>query len=89
MSAEHHYVYGSGMFGCLYDYGPNFCEDKQDAIESLVWLFDEQLEDGEAERMRANLAEDGIHRFENPHSAGAQYADVSKANGPCPESEES
>lgn len=36
---EKHYVYGGGMVGCMYDFGPNFCENKKDAIESLVELY--------------------------------------------------
>lgn len=83
-----HYCYGSGMHGCLYDYGPNFCEDKKDAIGSLLQLFDEQLEDGEAERMKDNLESDGYHKFENPYKAGAHYCDVSEHDGECPEQED-
>jgi hypothetical protein len=81
-----HYCYGSGMHGCLYDYGPNFCEDKNDAIEDLLLLF--PLEDGEPARMRANLESDGYHKFENPGAAGAHYCDISEHEGECPEQDE-
>ena len=83
-----HYCFGSGMHGCLYDYGPNFVSDKEDAIESLMQVFDEQLEDGEPERMRANLGTDGYHKFENYNKAGAHYCDVTEHDGECPESED-
>lgn len=33
MSKRYHYVYGSGMVGCLYDYGPNFAERLSDAVD--------------------------------------------------------
>jgi hypothetical protein len=80
-----HYSYGSGMSGCLYDYGPHFTEHKTDAVDSLLNMFQEQLETGEAETMRVNLLENGIHYFQNPSEAGAQYAEVCVQTGPCPE----
>lgn len=87
----HHYVFGGGISGCLYDYGPEFSHTLKGAIESLVWLYSadgECLADGEEKRMRRNLRVDGIHRFENPAAVGAHYCEVSKANGPCPKGDE-
>ncbi len=88
MSA-HHYCYGSGMPGCLYDYGPNFCETLEQATEGLLLMFGDQLEEGESERLRENLAAYGIHYFENPLEAGAVYCDATIHPGECPEDEES
>lgn len=85
MSEQKHYCYGSGMPGCLYDYGPNFCENKEDAISSFVQLFGDELEPGELLEMVTNLKEDGYHKFRNPLNAGAYYADISEHDGPCPE----
>lgn len=82
-----HYCYGSGMPGCLYDYGPNFAPRLRDAIEDLVSLFGDSLEPGEEKRMRRNLRVDGGHRFENPVQAGAVYCEVSKERGSCPKDE--
>lgn len=76
-----HYSYGSGMFGCLYEYGPNFTTVKDGAIWSLVQLFSDQLEEGEETRMRYNLAHDNIHHFENPSQAGAQYCQIIEHDG--------
>jgi hypothetical protein len=86
--SQHHYSYGSGMSGCLYDYGPNFCEKKEDAIEEFLRLFDERLGIKEAQDLRDNLMNNGIHYFHNPLEAGAQYCEVNKQLGPCPESDD-
>ncbi len=90
----HHYSYGSGMPGCLYDNGPNFSPTLRDAIAGLVWLFAESgsesdLSPAEVKRMRRNLRVNGIHYFEHPQDAGAVYCEVSKQPGPCPKDDES
>ncbi len=85
---SHHYSFGSGMAGCLYDYGPHFSPTLSAAIESLCDLFDEQLEPGEKQRMRRNLRVDGGHRFENPQNAGARYCEVTKHSGSCPKGDD-
>ncbi len=85
---EHHYRYGSGMIGCLYDGdGPEFCSDIEDAIDSLVWRFEDYLSENssETDEMTENLRTNGIHYFGNPSEAGADYCEISKMNGPCPE----
>lgn len=89
----HHYCYGSGMPGCLYDNGPNFSPTLRGAIDSLVWLFAESgsesdLSKAEVKRMRRNLRVDGIHYFEHPETAGAVFCEVTRCNGPCPEEDE-
>jgi hypothetical protein len=83
-----YYCYGSGMGGCLYDYGPNFCLDKEDAISSFVQLFGESLEPGELNEMVTNLKEDGIHYFRNAGECGAQYCQISEEIGEMPESDD-
>lgn len=81
-----HYVYGSGSVGCLYDYGPNFCENLSDAIEDLVNMFsDAPLTDEQEAQMRRNLRERGIHYFANPGEAGADYCEITEHKGPMPE----
>ncbi len=87
---EHHYCYGSGMIGCLYDSGPEFCSDIEDAIDALVWRFEDYLSENSSEQdeMTENLRTKGIHYFHIPGDAGAHYCEVSKKNGPCPESDE-
>lgn len=82
---EKYYCYGSGMFGCLYDYGPNFCKDKEDAINSFSQVFEDTIESDELVEMRNNLKEDGIHRFRNPSEAGAHYCDITEHSGKMPE----
>ncbi len=100
MSKKYHYVYGSGLSGCLYDNGPHFTERLSDAVESLSDTFSE-LPVKALQRMRGDLRRNGIHYFprdvmarnwerklESIRSlAGADYCQVSKVNGPCPEDE--
>lgn len=83
-----HYCYGSGMIGCLYDNGPNFCEEKEDAIESLVVDFQDSLSEEETEQMKENLRREGIHYFAKPSEVGAHYCDVTEYDGPCPMDED-
>lgn len=84
-----HYCYGSGMFGCLYDYGPNFCEELEDAIEGIMLVFEDCVSEAEAAGMRtAFRSGDTSWHFENPSEAGAQYAEISVCNGPCPDAED-
>lgn len=80
-----HYSYGSGMFGCLYDSGPHFCEHMLDAIDSLINTFQDDLCEGEPARMHTNLLGEGYHAFENPLEAGAQYCEITERSGECPE----
>lgn len=88
MRVSFHYVYGSGMHGCLFDNGPHFCEREQDAIESLVELFADDLEEGESESMRDSLKRTGYWAFRNPRQVGAQYASIEAQPGSCPEVDE-
>lgn len=85
---QKYFVYGSGMIGCLYDYGPNFCEKKEDAISSFVQLFGESLEPGELEEMKTNLHMEGYHRFRKAVIAGAHYCEVSEETGEMPENQD-
>lgn len=84
---KHHYVYGSGMIGCLYDNGPNFCETVDQAIESLLFVFDE-LDEEEVVELKENLKNVGLHYFKNPSETGAHYCDCTKHLGPCPEDDD-
>lgn len=84
-----HYVCGSGQPGCLYDYGPNFHETEEDAIEDLCGLFGYSISEDELTEMRANLKKDGIHYFSDAAEAGAAYAEVSEQPGPMPTDEDS
>jgi hypothetical protein len=88
MTQEKHYAYGSGMSGCLFDCGPNFCETEEQAIEGALFIFD-NLSDEELSAARENLKNDGIHYFSDALEAGAQYVQVSECNGPMPEDNES
>ncbi len=75
------YSYGSGMSGCLYDNGPHVATSIADATASLLETFADQLEEGEEARLAANLLESGIHYFEKPEEAGAQYCEVTDLRG--------
>ncbi len=71
------YVYGSGMVGCLYDYGPERCSKREDAIEAFLELFGDALEEGEEEALREALKDGGAYYFKDPSAAGAHYCEVS------------
>jgi hypothetical protein len=84
----HHYVYGSGLVGCLYDSGPHCADTLEEAIEGALWAFDD-LPESELATARENLTTDGIHYFspECRRDAGADYVEVSRMNGPRDDSE--
>lgn len=71
----HHYVYGSGMHGCLYDYGPHTAKTLDDAIASLKETFSE-LSERQLRFMARDLRSQGVHYFSNPEQAGAQYCEA-------------
>lgn len=81
----HHYCYGSGMSGCMYDYGPNYSPALKGAIDSLLWLYAGEMSGRALLRMRRDLRRDGIHYFPHPGEVGAAYCEVTKQPGPCPE----
>ncbi len=75
-----HWVYGSGMSGCLFDYGPNVAHSPDDAADALAALFGEDLSTEELKELLADLHPDGgIHRFWDSAAAGADYCSVT----PC------
>lgn len=74
-----HYIGMSGMSGCLPDYSSGACESEQEAIESVVFIFD-TFEDTETEALEKALKTEGIYYFENPRDAGADYAEVVECN---------
>ena len=85
-----HYSYGSGMAGCLYDFGPHFAETLAAAREQLEWLFDDYFTEHpeELEKFRTAFGKDGgVFYFEHPAEAGAQIAEVVPQPGPMPEEE--
>jgi hypothetical protein len=98
---KHHYVYGSGQPGCLYDSGPDFSPTLSGALDSLSFRFD-NLPKLALQRMRGDLRRHGVHYFPRgvrarneagelesiASLAGASFCEVSKADGPCPENDE-
>lgn len=86
-----HWIVGAGQVGCLYDYGPEACEAKQDAIETAEWWLDGANSEGEIPEeayaaMKADLEQAGIHWFPTKIRAivGADYIEISEQDGPCP-----
>lgn len=75
------YSYGSGMSGCLFDNGPHVATSVDDAIDSLLNTFGESITSDEESAMRANLQEHGIHRFQEPGDAGADYCSIEDMRG--------
>lgn len=81
---KQHFYYMSGMSGYMPD-NVGCTETEEQAISCLLHTFDDiddDLPEGESELslMQDNLEEDGIHYFDHPECAGAQYAEV----GICP-----
>lgn len=84
----HYYSYGSGMVGCIYDFGPEFAETLDAAVETLEEIFDDYFEEFPEERSRFRAAFDaagGCFYFEHPNEAGAQIASIERHPGPMPE----
>ncbi len=70
------YAYGSGMSGCLFDNGPHFATSVIEATEALAETFSDAFTEGEESRLVLDLQQQGIHYFEDPEAAGAQYCEV-------------
>ena len=85
---DHHYVYGSGMSGYLYDNGPYTAQTLDDAIESVLFPFQDVVRPRELILARHALRTDGIYYFRHPGEAGAHYCDVSKEHEPLPQDDD-
>jgi hypothetical protein len=81
--SEHHYIYGSGSFGCLYDCGPNIAETKEQAVNALLQIFAD-IPDEELDVMKADLTRSCYHSFKSPE-AGADYCEIVWQPGLAPE----
>lgn len=79
-----HWSYGSGMSGCLYD-SSGVAETLDAAIDAALFIFADDLSDGELELARKALAFEGIWYFEAPETTGADYVEVCEQDGPMPE----
>lgn len=77
-----HWVSGSGMVGCLYDYGPSVSMSKEDAIDDLLFVFEHTLGKGSLARMKRDLETDGSHYFDRRIRpfAGADYCEISECD---------
>lgn len=71
------WISGSGMVGCLYDGGPDRHFSKDEAIETLLFRFDDLSERYQA-RMRRDLEARGYHQFDHRirRFAGADYCEI-------------
>jgi hypothetical protein len=83
-----HYIYGSGMVGCLYDNGPHYAATLEDAIDGALFAFDD-LETSEEHpnsdalvNAEKDLRADGIHYFPASvrRDAGADYIEISECD---------
>jgi hypothetical protein len=91
LEEEWHFVYGAGLKGYLFNYGPYAAETEQEAIDALVDLVtgtDPEISEDEEKRMRAALAKDGYYEFDDPKVAGNEYAEITLEDGPMPEEDE-
>lgn len=80
-----HWSYGSGMPGCLYD-NQGTAETRADAIESALFIFQDDLSEDEYAAARSELESSGLHYFPSERRAelGASLVEVSEQPGPCP-----
>jgi hypothetical protein len=97
--SEKHYIFGSGLFGCLYDNGPHVADTLERAISSALWIFQGDLPDSVLAQARSELTRCGFYAFSTEETcidwdgqpvsaralAGADYIDVSVHDGPCPD----
>jgi hypothetical protein len=91
---DKHYWYGSGMVGCLFDYGPEYGgTDLHEAIDAALFIFEtcegettEETEEVEYEigAAKAALIHDGIHYFAPALRPifGADYVEVWAGGAP-------
>lgn len=97
--ATHHYSYGSGSTGCLYD-NQGVAPTEHEAIDAAMSPFhyagdgedDDIIRACEEEMAKAlrSLSEYGIHYFRiklRPYF-GADYVEVVKQDGPMPDESE-
>lgn len=82
-----HWTCGGGQPGCLYDYGPEACATKAEAIESLVFVYGDELTEEELVDMKNDLERQHIHYFPSDarERAGASYCELSEQCGEMPE----
>lgn len=77
----YHWVAGGGMWGCLYDHGPEFSDTREQALDSLIDTYG--LSDREIRALESNgiVWFEGCRRFE----AGVDYCELYRQRGPRPE----
>lgn len=81
-----HYSYGSGMSGCMSD-NQGTARTRDDAIESALLAFSDQISGREMKRAQAALRADCIYYFSKPLAAGAQLVEISEQRGECPDND--
>lgn len=82
--------YGSGLVGCLFDNGPEYAESKQAAIDSVVFIFSEEMTKQERISAEKDLRDEGIHYFRGHdlrQRMGADYMSVWLETGDIEEDE--
>ena len=78
---DHHYHYGAGLHGYLYQDGPYIVDDYQSAVRSLVDAYD--LNPGSARV----LARNGYLKLDMERD-GNEYCEITACDEDCPEGEE-
>jgi len=71
-----HWVYGSGMSGCMFDNGPHITETEAQAIDGVLFPFFDDMTREQAEQARTDLQDGGIHYL--PSGMGADLVEVSE-----------
>jgi hypothetical protein len=82
-----YYTYGSGSVGCLYDNGPHAASTLQEVIDALAETFSD-IGESELIAMQSDLHTDGVHYFDKPSEAGADYCEVVEQQGDIPDNQD-
>jgi hypothetical protein len=80
---RHHYIYGSGQPGCLYDNGPHCADRLRDALDALSFTFD-CLPKRALQRMRGDLRRNGVHYFPTDVMARNELGELESIASPWP-----
>jgi hypothetical protein len=93
MATNHHYVLGAGLYGCLYDFGPEQHETLEDALESADRWLHVDVDDAEVidvGEVTHALKTVGIYHFSRAETRRVfgDYIQVSKLNGPIDSEDE-
>lgn len=83
-----HYIAGSGMAGCLYDYCSGACDTYEEAVNDILSVFGDSCSERDEEGLRSLLTvkpsevdrSGVIYGFHDTQEAGAHYAEITSCD---------